>query len=173
MSIREYLMTACRDDAPSRRARLPAPGGATSPHGGSASSRACRSRYCHRLRRSGDVAGPADVPPRRCHRPPRPGHSAPSGTHRPRRITIWAALAAIALAAGCSAATAGPHAVSRRFLRYAPCPAPRTRASDQYRTAGRRVLPDCACHLASQRGWRHLGQAWPQYRSAWSARGHG
>ena len=36
-----------------------------------------------------------------------------------------------------------------------------------------RVLPDCACHLASQRGWHHLGQASPQYRSAWSARGHG
>jgi hypothetical protein len=85
--------------------------------------------------------------------------------------------------------SAGSHDRASTGNRHSPSPIERTAAQNDQIGAPRlettnqptaapiggyaRVLPHCACHLASQRGWDDLGQAPPQYRSAWSARGHG
>ena len=62
MSIHEYLMKACQDDAVRAASGPQTPRGATSAQGRPVSPRACRSRRHHRSGRSGETVGPADVP---------------------------------------------------------------------------------------------------------------
>ena len=76
MSSHEYLLKACRTTRWGRRARPPAPGGAASAHGKSATSSASP---CRR-HRSDEAAGPAAVPPT----PPRSASgSAPASSAGP------------------------------------------------------------------------------------------